>query len=64
MRLARRQAYLYAVPVPVASVPQGAEISANSLDVQRLGTVEYLTALDLQRKTHSEVVSGVTANSL
>jgi lipoyl(octanoyl) transferase len=50
--------------VPVASVPQGAEISANSLNVQRLGTVEYLTALDLQRKIHSQVVSGVTGNSL
>jgi len=64
MRLARHQAYLYAVPVPVASVPLGAEISANSLDVQRLGTVEYLTALDLQRKIHSEVASGSRGNSL
>lgn len=64
MRLAMHQAYLYAVPVPVASVPQGAEISANSLDVQRLGTVEYLTALDLQRKIHSEVASGSRGNSL
>jgi lipoyl(octanoyl) transferase len=50
--------------VPVASVPQGAEISANSLNVQRLGTVEYLTALDLQRKIHSQVVSGSRGNSL
>jgi len=64
MRLARRQAYLYAVPVPVVSVPQGAKISAHPLEVQRLGTVEYLTALELQRKIHSEVVSGTTRNSL
>ena len=64
MRLARCQAYLYAVPVPVASVPQGAKISAHPLEVQRLETVEYQSALDLQRKIHSEVVSGATKNSL
>jgi len=50
--------------VPVASAPLGADISAKALDTQRLGTVEYLTALDLQREIHSEVAAGVRTNSL
>jgi lipoyl(octanoyl) transferase len=50
--------------VPVASAPLGADISDNSLDMQRLGTIDYLTALDLQRKIHSEVADGSRGNSL
>jgi lipoyl(octanoyl) transferase len=50
--------------VPVASAPLGADISAKALDTQRLGTVEYLTALDLQREIHTEVAAGVRMNSL
>ena len=50
--------------MPVASAPLGADISAKALDTQRLGTVEYLTALDLQREIHSEVAAGVRTNSL
>ena len=50
--------------MPVASAPLGADISANSLDMQRLGTIDYLTALDLQRKIHSEVAGGSRGNSL
>jgi lipoyl(octanoyl) transferase len=50
--------------VPVASAPLGADISAKALHTQRLGTVEYLTALDLQREIHSEVAAGVRTNSL
>jgi lipoyl(octanoyl) transferase len=50
--------------VPVASAPLGAEISANSLDIQRLGTIDYLPALELQRKIHSGVADGSRSNSL
>jgi lipoyl(octanoyl) transferase len=50
--------------VPVASAPFGAEISAHSLDVQRLGTVEYQAALKLQRSIHSEVATGARRNTL
>jgi lipoyl(octanoyl) transferase len=50
--------------VPVASAPQGADISANSFDIQRLGVIDYLPALDLQRKIHSDVASGSRGNSL
>ena len=50
--------------MPVASAPLGADISVKALDTQRLGTVEYLTALDLQREIHSEVAAGTRANSL
>jgi lipoyl(octanoyl) transferase len=50
--------------VPVASAPQGADISANSFDIQRLGVIDYLPSLDLQRKIHSEVASGSRGNSL
>ena len=50
--------------MPVASAPLGADISLKALDLQRLGTVEYLTALELQRKIHSEVATGARANSL
>jgi lipoyl(octanoyl) transferase len=50
--------------VPVASAPQGADISTNSFDIQRLGVIDYLPALDLQRKIHSEVASGSRRNSL
>ncbi|CAN2204351.1 LipB Lipoate-protein ligase B [Candidatus Nanopelagicaceae bacterium] len=50
--------------MPVASAPFGAEISSNSLDVQRLGSIEYLTALELQRSIHSDVANGVRNNSL
>ena len=32
--------------------------------MQRLGTIDYLTALDLQRKIHSEVADGSRGNSL
>ncbi len=50
--------------MPVASAPQGADVSANSFDIQRLGVIDYLPALDLQRKIHSEVASGSRGNSL
>lgn len=50
--------------MPVASAPLGAEISANSLDIQRLGTIDYLPALELQRKIHSGVADGSRSNSL
>ena len=50
--------------MPVASAPLGAEISANSLDIQRLGTIDYLPALDLQRKIHAEVACSSRGNSL
>jgi lipoyl(octanoyl) transferase len=50
--------------VPVASAPLGADISANSLDIQRLGTIDYLPALDLQRKIHAEVACSSRGNSL
>ena len=50
--------------MPVASAPLGAEISANSLDIQRLGTIDYLPALELQRKIHSGVADGTRSNSL
>lgn len=50
--------------MPVASAPFGAEISAHSLDVQRLSTIEYQSALDLQRSIHAQVASGVRANTL
>ncbi len=50
--------------MPVASAPQGADVSANSFDIQRLGVIDYLPALDLQRKIHSEVASDSRGNSL
>ena len=50
--------------MPVASAPQGADVSANSFDIQRLGVIDYVPALDLQRKIHSEVASGSRGNSL
>lgn len=50
--------------MPVTSAPLGADISVKALDTQRLGTVEYLKALDLQREIHSEVAAGTRANSL
>ena len=50
--------------MPVASAPLGADISANSLDIQRLGTIDYLPALDLQRKIHAEVACSSRGNSL
>jgi len=39
-------------------------MSANSLDIQRLGTIDYLPALDLQRKIHAEVACSSRGNSL
>lgn len=50
--------------MPGVSAPVGAEISAHSLDVQRLGTVEYQVALEMQRSIHAEVASGVRRNTL
>jgi lipoyl(octanoyl) transferase len=50
--------------VPVASAPQGAEISVNSFDIQRFGVIDYRRALDLQREIHSEVANGSRQNSL
>lgn len=50
--------------MPVASAPQGAEISVNSFDIQRLGVIDYRRALDLQREIHSEVANGSRQNSL
>lgn len=48
----------------VASAHPGASISNYSLDVLRLGTIDYLKALDLQREIHSEVSVGARTNSL
>lgn len=50
--------------MPVASASLGAEISAHSLDIQRLNIVEYQAALEMQRFIHAEVASGTRKNTL
>lgn len=48
----------------VVSTDLDAQIVAPPIAIHRLGALEYLDALTLQRKVHSEVTQGISTNSL
>ena len=50
--------------MPVVSASSDGDISTISIAVQRSGLTEYLDALAMQRKIHSEVAQGTSANTL
>jgi len=49
--------------VPLLSADSIEEFTPNPLSIQRTGLMGYVDALELQRKIHGEVVSGIRSNT-